>query len=511
MKKTSRKKWALGSFIGLVMVIIAVILFFRYEVNHILGGNTEVVDASQFKTLSGPLAITNVSILSTDSKSMRVNQTILIKDKKIESIGEDIMIPDNYHMIDGTGQYLIPGLVDTHVHIKRSKNDLLLYVANGITHVGEMTGMEEHFQWSEEIKNGSLGPDIYIASPKITSSKGLRPTFRSWFEKRHQNYTTPLDGRKAVRKYNSLGYDAIKISSDLSSEIYFAIADEAKKVGIPVIGHLPIGLGMEDLYKSGQSQLAHITSITQSLMYEFGGISSKNYEAFLNHLKQNSDSIAIKFKEKNITVSSTTWLHRTIHDQGYNLPEFLKTINLEYMNPGWVEGSIVSRGWLPGNNSYEDPGTINPENKKLSEVYWQNYIEAEHIMTRALVNNDVSIIAGTDANGACGVIPGFSLHHELEDLSNLGLNNAQILHAATLAPAKWMGSNAGKIEIGYEADLVLLKKNPLENIKNTRAINAVIVNGKLLDRVVLNEILQSIKDANNKSRKISIDEFVNQK
>ncbi len=509
MKYTSRKKWILGSFIGLAAVIIAVVLFFRYEVDHILGGNTEVVDASQFKTLSGPLAITNTSILSTDSESMQVNQTVLIKDKKIESIGRDISIPDNYHVIDGTGQYLIPGLVDSHVHIKKSKNDLLLFVANGITHIGEMTGMKEHFQWSEEIKGGSLGPDIYIASPKITSLKGMRPTFRSWFEKRHQNYTTPLDGREAVRKYNSLGYDAIKISSDLSAEIYFAITDEAKKIGIPVIGHLPVGLGMEDLYKSGQSQLAHITSITQSIMYDFGGISSKNYKDFLDYLERNSDSIAIKLKEKNIVISSTVWLHGTIHKQGYNLPDFLKTINLEYMNPGWVEGSIVSRGWLPGNNSYEDPSNIDPESKRLSEVYWQNYVEAEHIMTRALLHNGVTITAGTDANGACGVIPGFSLHDELESLSEVGLSNAQILHTATLAPAKWMGSNAGKIEVGYKADLVLLKKNPLENIKNTRTINAVITNGKLLDRAVLDKILQSIKEANNKSRKINIDAFTN--
>jgi hypothetical protein len=509
MKFTVRKKWILGVTVTLVLISMAVYMFYRYEIDHVLGGNTAVVDASQFKALSERFAITNVNVLSADSESMNPNQTVLIKDQKIESIGTNISIPDTYHVINATGQYLIPGLVDSHVHIKKSENDLLQYIANGITHIGEMTGMKEHFQYRKQINNGAIGPEMYIASPKVTSQEGMKPTFRSWFEKRHQNYTTPLEGRKAVRKYKAMGYNAIKLSSDLDAEIYAAINDEAKKLGIPVIGHLPFGIELEDLYQSEQSQLAHITSITHSILYDFGGISPENAEDFLQYFRQNADSIAMKLKEKNIVVSSTIWLNESVSKQDFDLPNFLKTIELEYMNPGWVEGSFVSRGWLPGNSSYENPDNTDPESKRFSEIYWNTYVEAMHIVTRALFRNGVLVTAGTDANGACGVIPGFSLHDELESLSNLGLSNAQVLHSATVAPAKWMQSNAGKIEVGYRADLVLLDENPLEDIRNTRAINAVVANGKLLDRAVLDKMLQSIKEANNKSRKISIDEFLN--
>jgi len=190
-------------------------------------------------------------------------------------------------------------------------------------------------------------------------------------------------------------------------------------LGILVIGHLPIDLGMEELYASGQSQLAHITSITQAIMYDMGGISPDNYDDFLKYMRENSSAIALKLKENNITLSSTIWLHGTIQQQGYNLPEFLKTVKLEYMNPGWVEGPFISKGWLPGNNSYESPDPTNLDNKRYSEIYWKNYVEAEHVITRALVNNGVAITAGTDANGACGVIPGFSLHDELESLHEI--------------------------------------------------------------------------------------------
>ena len=305
-----------------------------------------------------------------------------------------------------------------------------------------------------------------------------------------------------------MGYDAIKLSSDLSKEIYVAVNDEAKKLGIPVIGHLPIGIGLDELYTSGQSHLAHITSITQAVLYDLGGISSKNAEECLQYFRQNSDAIALRLKEKNIVVASTIWLNENVSKQDFDLPNFLKTIELEYMNPGWVEGSIVSGGWLPGNNPYENPNNTDPESKRFSEIYWKTYVEAMHIVTRALFRNGVTVIAGTDANGACGVIPGFSLHDELESMSNIGLSNAQVLQAVTVAPGQWMQSNTGKIEVGYKADLVLLRGNPLEDIRHTSAINAVIANGKLLDRALLNEMLESIKAANNKSRKINIDAFI---
>lgn len=512
MKYTSRKKWILSCFFSLVAFTIAVIMFFQYEVNHILGGNTEVVDASQFKTLSGRIAIVNVSVLSTDSESMQDNRTVLIRDKKIEYIGKNVTIPNNYHVIDGTGQFLIPGLVDSHMHIKKSKNDLLLYLANGVTHIAEMTGMEEHFQWLKEIKEGALGPDIFIASPKFTSLKGIQPKFRSWFEKRHQNFTSPLEARQAVRKYSSLGYDAIKISSNLNPKIYFAINDEAKIQGIPTIGHLPFETSLEDLYRSDQSQLAHVSEITKAIERDFGKSNSiyyDNTETYLNYVRKNANSIAIKLKEKNIVVASTIWLHQIISRIDFDLPNFLKTIELEYMNPGWVEGSIVSKGWLPGNSGFENPNNTDQESMRLSSIIWQTHVEAQQIIARALLRNEVTIIAGTDANGAEGVIAGFSLHDELESLSKVGLSNSQIIHSATLAPAQWMQSNAGKIEVGYRADLILLKKNPLEKIKNTRTINAVITNGKYLDRVELDLILKSVKAANNRSRKVKIEKFIN--
>ena len=509
--RSSIKNWVIGFLFVLVISATSVSCKMISEINFSLGQHTEVVNSSQFKVTSGKLAIKNVSVLSADSELMLRNKTVLIKNDKIEAIEDSVNIPEGYYVIDGTNKFLIPGLIDSHVHIKKSPNDLLLYLANGITQVGEMTGMKEHIQYQKEIEEGiRLGPDIYIASPKVSSEKGIRATFRSWFEKRQQNYTSIKAARRAVKKYKDKGYKAVKLASQVfDRDIYFAINDEAKKQDIPVIGHLPVYVYMEDLYTSGQSQLSHIASIIQSEMNEFRGVNYKNADAFLSYFKNKADSIAIKLKESNIAISTTLWVYETMPEQDFNLSEFLKTIPLEYQNPGWLEQSKFSGGWLPGTgNSYENPDNTDPESKRQSEIYWNTQTEALHVMTIALAKHGVTITAGTDANGAHGAIAGFSLHNELESLNNAGMTNAQVIQSATLATAQWMGINCGKIDVGYEADLVILNKNPLENIQNTNNIDAVITNGKYLGRETLDKMLQEVKKANNRSRKVNIDEYL---
>ena len=512
MKKTAIKKWTLGTLLTIISLSIASCLGIKSQIRHHNGGDTERVDPTQFKIATSPLAITNVSVLATDCTKMIDSITVLIKNGKILNVDNNsTRIPKEFKIIDGSGKYLIPGLIDTHVHLRQSKNDLLLYLANGVTQIGEMFGNENHLQWRKEAEEGSLSPKIYVATRKLGSKKGIMPKIRSWFGSM-LNYTSEKTARKAVREFKAKGYDAIKLSSFLSPKIYDAIVDEAKQQQIPTIGHLSIDVGLEKLYTSGQSQLAHVEEITKATMRDFGGRpyifkNNDNVEAYLSYLRKNADAIAIKIKENNIVVSTTITAHESAAKQDLDLLNFIKTIKLEYMNPGIVEGSKFSSGWLPGNNYYENPNNSGPEGIKRAKIYWKTYLEAEYIMTRALVRNDVMITAGTDSN-ATGTIAGFSLHDELQSLNKIGLSNSQVLYAATVAPSEWMHSNAGKIEVGFRADLVLLLKNPLENISNTRTINAVISNGKLINRLELDKVLLSIKQANTKSRQISIKEFI---
>jgi hypothetical protein len=505
---STKNKLLLCVLVSLVLALTSVLLYFRWQIDKSLGGNTEMVDVTQFETTKGAIAIINVNVLSADSQTMLPNHTVLVSDKKITAMGENLAIPNNFYVIDGSGQYLMPGLIDSHVHIKKSQNDFLLYVANGITQIGEMTGMQHQFEYAKAIENGAIGPNMFIASPKVNNKQGLGAMFRSQFEQRHQSYATVDDAREAVRHYKAMGYDAIKLSSTLSADIYYGINNEAQKLNMPVIGHLPVGLTLNDLYQSGQSQLSHIDSISQNLANEFGGLHSQNSEAFIAHVAQLADSIAIKFKQNNIALASTVWLHQTVPLQDFDLANFLKSIEYEYQNPGWVEGSGVSNGCLPGGNSYENPNNTDAQSIEQFDIYYQAYNKSIKIMTQALIRHNVTITAGTDALGACGMIAGFSLHKELEALNSVGMSNAQVLQSATTAAAKWMGINTGVIKPGYRADLLLLNKNPLGDIRHTKTIQGVMVNGQYLDRAQLDKMLAAVKQANDNSRTTNIDAYL---
>ncbi|MEQ8925168.1 MAG: amidohydrolase family protein [Fulvivirga sp.] len=497
--------------VGLIMLASSCsLLYIKREVRQLSGENTTVVDPTQFEIKQGKLALTNVNVLSPNSDSLILNQTVLIDEKTIVAIGENLDIPKGYQVINHEGKYLIPGLVDTHIHAYKSKNDLLLYIANGITQVAFMSSWKgTYLDWKKEAQEGiGLSPHIYIAAGPMSTAHDLRSKIRAWFAP-IPVYNSPKKARKAVRKFKEEGYDAVKAYT-LENEIYHAVSEESKKQGIEMVGHLTPYADFDDLYSSNQTQIAHVEEITKAVERQFGG-RSKIYwdstEYYLDYLKKNADEIARKIKEKDIVVSTTVIVYECAREQDLNLTEYLKTIDLEYMNPGIIEGSKFNPGWLPGTNNRYDFYPQDSVGISKSNIYWNTYIKAVEIMTRALARNGVALVAGTDA-GNSGVVPGFSLHYELEYLNRIGLSNSDVLRSATSAPTKWLGTNSGTVEVGKVADLLILDKNPLEDIRNTRQIEAVITNGRLIEKSQLNLILSKIKEANNESRKTDIQQYL---
>lgn len=511
MKKVlSFLKWFfVVAFILIVLLSILTWWYIKSEEKQLSGENTTIVDTSNFKTQFGRIAIKNIGVLSADQDSILPNRTILINNELIEYVGEARSIPNSYTIIDGQGKYLIPGLIDTHIHPYRSKNDLLLFLANGITHVATMSSWRGLFlEWREEAKNGALMPQLYVAAGPMNSAEDFRSKVYGLLGP-IPLFNDPDQTKRVVAEFKQLGYDGLKAYS-LDRDNYFAVSEASKEFNIPMLGHLTPAVTLEDLFESNQSQVAHVEEITKAMEREFGGRSKiyyDNTEAYLSFVKENADSIAKRIKAKNITISTTVNVYPRIKQQDLDLAGYLKSIELEYVNPGILEGSVFSPGWLPGSNRYEDRSNTNPEGIKRANIYWDTYIEAVNIMTLAFARNGVNLTAGTDA-GNPGVVPGFSLHDELEHLADIGLNNKYVLNTATKNAAKWIGSNAGIVEEGKTADLVILNDNPLVNIENTRDIFGVILRGNYLERSQLDEILKSIKNANTESRKISIEEYL---
>lgn len=476
------------------------------ELQEVLGKSTEVIDIAALVKPSEIIQIKNTNVLSEDCTHFIKNQDVVIKNGKIIRLGKSQLIEKNTAVINGTGKYLIPGLIDSHVHLKESKNDLFLYLVNGVTSVREMAGRPIALKWRKEIQKNGFGPRMFIASPPIFSESGLMGYYYGW-TRQSINYSTEGDAEKELKKIKEQGYDAVKMYGFVNPEMFAATLDISKKYDIPVIGHIPL-VSLGTFYKSGQIEVAHVEELTVKAMDDFGKSISKNPKEFLSYFGTRSVQIAKNLKENNISVTSTVWLCESFLDQRFDLKSKLREIELKYANPKIIEGTpLYKLGWLPARNGYEYDGDENPEARKLSSIYWETYAEAIHIMAKALAEHKVAIMAGTDANVAT-VVPGFSLHDELQSLSRLGMANSQVLYSATVEPSNWMKAKTGKIKAGYDSDLVLLSKNPLEDMKNTKTIEYVFSGRSTISRVQIATILKAIEEANNKNRTVKIDEYL---
>lgn len=507
------KKWI--KYTGLLMLILTIIAFFYMgrQGKRMYGGLTQRVDHEQFKPQEGTFAITNVNVLSADGESFTANQTVLLKDGLISAIDSTLTMPPKAITIDGKGKFLIPGLIDMHAHLFQSPNDLLLYIANGVTEVRELIGEKDHLTWKKEIENGRIGPKMFVASPRL----GTFGSMEGWFMGMSQGYMNIKDAEDAHEKVQKLydqGFDGIKVYSQISRESYMGIMETAKELGMPVMGHIPWELSLEDVFENGQSDIAHFEELMNALSREFnesrmiGGFGG-NEEEFLKFVEERSDKLAEDLIQNDISVTSTLWLTESFARQPFNLDEVLKEVELDYENPGiseWVSYIPQGLGWLPAVNRYKLADGLNADQIAGSKKYWETYAKACQILATNMANKGVKIMTGTDSN-LPPTVPGFSLHDELGSLNRAGMSTAQVLRSSTTIPATWLKSNSGKMMAGYEANLVLLDKNPLENIANTNAINTVISKGQVFDRNLLDEMLAAVKEANDASRKVNIDQY----
>jgi len=501
-------KWLLGFLVCTAILVTAYLLWFKNGVNFIYGAHTEVVDHTVFATPIELTTITNVNVLSPDGQTMLPNRTVVVDGGQISSITTDGILPANAVVIDGRGKYIIPGLVDSHMHLMKSPNDLLLYVANGVTHVRDLGGPPELLKLREEIEQGRVGPRMFVTSPPM-NTKGLIEG--AFFEliSFHKTTRTVEQAKSMAKNFVEQGYDAIK-TYHLDMPSYRAVNELAADLGVPTTGHFPLTLELSELAVTQQKEVAHIEEIVRVLIREFGSINDKGSDAFYAHVEARSDDIIDDLLANDITVNSVLWFMESIIDQFSNLEAALKAVPIEYANPGLVEGSNdvegYEIGWLPGYNQFEAVNDVSEERYKRNEIFWQARERAHHILLKAMARRGVRLIAGTDSGGSL-VVPGFSIHDELQSLNLGGMSLAQTLATATKNPAELMNSNAGTIEAGRRADLLILNKNPLVDIENTRAIDTVILNGRVFDRDQLDAMLAAVKQANENSRKVNIDKY----
>src|SRR5262245_40155352 len=203
-------------------------------------------------------AITNVGIIDVRGGLVRPRMTVVVVGSRIAEVGQvgQVAVPGRARVVDASGKFLIPGLWDMHVHWY-DKQSLSLFTANGVTGVRQMFGFPVHLEWRRELDSGKLlGPRMAIASPIVDGPAPFWPN----------SIAVPNadEGRKAVQKVKKWGADFVKVYTYLPREAYFAIADEAKREGIPFAGHVPWSVTAAEASTAGQKSVEHLTGVLLS-------------------------------------------------------------------------------------------------------------------------------------------------------------------------------------------------------------------------------------------------------
>ena len=455
--------------------------------------------------------IKGVGIVDTRNGIVLHDRSVVIEGNRIASLGPsaNVVTPPGAKLIDGAGKFLIPGLWDAHIHTSddaETRNAVLpLLIANGVTGARSMAA-DCHSQdvkrlaecgptiydvnkWRQEIAAGTLvGPRLVAASYYTDGPDNLE-------ESTIDNPGTAEHARAYARLLNDRGVDLIKVYSGMYREAYFAMAEEARSLGLEFGGHVPIKVRVSEASNAGQSTIEHSTGFLEECSADEERLRPKLVASYSRPAEFWSVLIELAetFDDRNCPqlyehlASNGTWHVPTLSTDGFYTGlesprgEWRDDPNLKYvprMEAEMWEG--LERDYFEGIENYKQ--VLQPFYRKSFEI------------TRDTHRAGVPMMAGSDA-GEFGIIWGFSLHDELQYLVEAGLTNVEALRAATLSPARYRGMEGqlGTIEEGKLADLVLLNANPLDDISNTQAIETVIANGRVFTRDDLDGIFHNVE------------------
>ncbi|WP_417621405.1 amidohydrolase family protein [Parasphingorhabdus sp.] len=410
------------------------------------------------------MLITNVRILalSETQPTFTAGMSVLVSDGIIEQVAPDIPSSASAGavVIDGAGRIVMPGLVDMHVHIW-DEAALGAYLANGVTTVRNASGMPLHLDLSERIRTGELaGPRVITTGP-ILNSPGPNAQVI------HQIIMTDDEARAAVRAQQQAGFRRLKVYSNLTREAYEAVLDEARSLGMTIMGHSPEGvratgmphdipfeIAFEDLIDDGFVTFEHIESIV------WHGLRDR-------HDPRAARVLGEKIAEAGVAVDPTLLAFYNLLRVAETRGEYLSRPGVEILNPLVVQQEKAN---------YERWASEDIErNRKAFEFYKQ--------ATRIFAEAGVLLVTGSDA-GIFTNIPGRSLIKELELLHEAGLSRLHVLRAATVNTAIALGEQGrfGAIAEGQRADFLLLENDPTEDLTALKTPSAVVADGRYYGR-----------------------------
>lgn len=419
-------------------------------------------------------AFVNVNVIPMTSEAVIESQTVIVTDGVIISISavNDTAVPDDATIVDGTDRYLMPGLAEMHGHVPgRTSGNLervlSLYVANGVTTVRGMLGQPSHLVMRRDIHNKNLlGPRLITSGPSFNG----------------RSVRSPEHGMQMVRDQHAAGYDFLKIHPGLSRAEFDAIAATANALGIQFAGHVPEDVGVERALAAGIATIDHLDGYMETLLPVHEDPSGGLAGIFGVFIADQADfskiaGIAQATAAANVWNVPTESLFEHVTSADWTPEDMARWPEMKYMpREAVAQWEGAKRDVLTDVNY--DAGTA----KRAVEIRQKLIME--------LKNAGAGLLLGSDSPQIFNV-PGFALHRELKYLVNAGLTPFEALQMGTVNAAEFFSSGDlfGTVQVGLEADLMLLDSNPLLDISNSRRIHGVMVRGTWLSRMDLDQLL----------------------
>jgi len=471
-------------------------------------------------TLSGEFLIREVTVVDPVDGSAAAGMDVHVKGGKIVAVSHSRTesIESRSPVVDGRGRYLVPGFMDMHAHALNSPDDVdgayALMLANGVVGFRQMSGSPALLAHRAA---GTLPAPLGAPALLATAGDLLTP----------MNAATPEAAAATVRSQQAQGADFIKVGL-VRRDAFLAALDAAGRLGIPLVGHLPEDVDPREAARGGMRCIEHLgpgvtmfasTSFSEAEVRAVTGDdagvripqiklpgvdrvvgrmikamvvnpAARTTEATARALaiadttfdEDAADRLAALFAE------NSTWQCPTlirVHAQQFpNTTRYTKDARRKYMAPDEL------RSWEKSNKKF---AALPSATRDVLETHWA----AQLRLTRVLAAAGVPMLAGTDADGAVGVIPGFALHDEFALLAEAGLDPADILRAATSDAARFLDveHEAGRILQGFRADAVLLTDDPLAGSAALGAIHGVVRAGSFWDRSALDATLEAVAAA----------------
>lgn len=401
---------------------------------------------------------------------------VLVENGFIVKVAKDINA-SHAQTIQAENDFLVPGWVEMHAHIppnripqKELEDLLFLYSAHGITTVRGMLGASWHLELKQQLSGNDInGPTLITSGPSFNGQSVNGPTY--------------AQGR--VKAQFEKGYDFIKVHPGMSNEEYRAMANTARSLGLDFSGHVTADTGLLQSAHLGQGTIDHLDGVITELAKRSGAKNLTNRGFFGSEIVDKVDPSQIPKLAKELANSGIALVPTESLMIGFVSPV---NAQKEAKKPHYqlMPKTIVYR-WIAARDSIHNNPGYSPEKAQLFFDLRKAFIKAFH-------HAGGTVLIGSDAPQVFNV-PGDAIHHEMEIMVASGLTALEVLQSASLKPAEFFKQqNNGKIKQGYQANMVLLKQNPLQNITTTRNIAGVMTRGQWLDEKTIASRIETIKN-----------------